>query len=365
MIRRDNLLIPKLMKKLILSLASGIALLAAPSVAPAAPLQRSQISADAKWLVHLDLESLRGSTFGSTLIKVALAEIGDDMKGQMPIDIQAVVQQTGSVTVYGKDFQPGKHGPDMKGVLIWQGSKDIESVVSGLLIQQAEAAKAGQGGIKALTEGLNPTYEVTPNLFVAVRPGQGILVSPKSEEIDEACRVIEGKAPSLGEKTAFSDYPTLPGGFFFLALAEGFARDLGLPPQAQVLKLAEGGRIGLGESSDKLQLSVSLKAQTTENAVQIQQVVQGLVALASLADVDEPELVKAKEWLRGAQVKAVDKVVSLDIAVPVDAALKQIGSATGKEFNIEPAKKESAALPAAAPSSSETAAAPATSAAAR
>jgi hypothetical protein len=241
----------------------------------------------------------------------------------------------------------------MKGVLIWQGSKDIESVVSGLLIQQAEAAKAGQGGIKALTEGPNPTYAVSSNLFVSVRPGRGILVSPKAEEIDEACRVMDGQAASLGDKTAFTEYPTVPGGFFFLALAEGFASDLGLPPQAQVLKLAEGGRIGLGEAADKLQLSVSLKAQTTENAVQIQQVVQGLVALASLADVDEPELVKVKEWLRGAQVKAADKIVSLDIAVPVDAALKQIGSATGKELNVEPAKKETAALPAPAPATPE------------
>lgn len=350
------------MKKLLLSLASGFSLLCAPSLAPAAPLQRSQISADAKWLVHLDVESLRGSTFGSTLIKFAMAEMGDDVKGQLPIDVQAVLQQTGSVTVYGKDFQPGKHGTDMKGVLIWQGSKDIESIVSGLLIQQAEAAKAGQGKVKALTEGPNPTYEVMPNLFVSVRPGQAIVVSPKAEEIDEACRVLEGKGSSLGEQSAFSDYPTLPGGFFFVAVAEGFARDLGLPPQAQVLKLAEGGRIGLGESADKLQLSVSLKAQTTENAVQIQQVVQGLVALASLADVDEPELVKAKEWLRGAKVNAADKVVSLDIAVPVEATLKEIGTATGKDLNVEPAKKEAAALPSPAPATPEPAAAAAAAA---
>ncbi|MES2709699.1 MAG: hypothetical protein V4726_24080 [Verrucomicrobiota bacterium] len=336
------------MKKLLLSLSlvSGITLFSGSLMA--APLQRTQVSADAKWLVHLDMDALRKSTFGSTILQFALTQAGDTLKREMKIDLPALVAQTGSITVYGNDFKPGLNGPNGRGVLIFQGSKAVEQVVSGILIQQAEAAKAGQGSVKALSEGLDPVYSVMPNLFVAVRPGQGILVSPKPDQIEEACRIIEGKAPSLEGTTTFSEYATLPGGFFFLALAEGFARDAGLPPQAQVLKLAEGGRIALGESTDKLQLSVSLKAQTTEGAVQIQQVVQGLIALASLADVDEPELIEVKKWVGGAKVDAKEKLVSLNLAVPVAAALKQLSAAADVEINI-PSGKETSPAPATPP----------------
>lgn len=315
------------MKKRILSLVSGLSLLGTPLMA--GPLQRTQVSADAKWLLHLDAEALQKSKFGSSILQFALAQAGDSLKNEMKIDLPGLIGKTRSITLYGNDFKPGLNGPNGRGVLIWQGAPEVEQAVTGILVQQAEATKAGQGSVKALSEGLNPTYSVMPNLFVAVRPGQGILVGPKPDQIEDAVRVLDGKTPSLGANATFSEYAALPGGFFFLALAEGFARDAGLPPQAQVLKLAEGGRIALGESSGNLQLAVNLKAQTDEGAVQIQQVAQGLIALASLADVDEPDLVKIKEWVRGAKVESKEKIVSLDIAVPVDAALKQLSAATG------------------------------------
>lgn len=191
-------------------------------------------------------------------------------------------------------------------------------------MQQAEAGKSGQGGIKAVREGADPGYAVGSNVFVAVRPGRGILVSPKLEEIDDASRVMDGKAPSLEGKAVFSEYPVLPGGFFFVALAEAFAQNAGLPAQAEVLKLAEGGRVALGEEADKLQLSLNLKAQTAEGATQIQQVLQGLLALASLAHVEEPEMIQMQEWTRGTLVAVKEKMVSLDLNVPVDAVLKQL-----------------------------------------
>lgn len=307
------------MKRLLLPLFTGFSLFSTSLTA--APLQRSLVAADAKWVLHVDMESLQKSKLGASLLKVAMDEVGADLKEGMHIDVPAIVAQTGSITAYGADFKPGPAG---RGVLIWQGSKEVEQVVTGLLVQQAEAGKSGQGGIKAVREGADPVYAVGSNVFVAVRPGRGILVSPKLEEIDDASRVMDGKTPSLVEKAVFSEYAVLPGGFFFLALAEGFAQNAGLPAQAEVLKLAEGGRVALGEEADKLQLSLNLKAQTAEGATQIQQVLQGLVALASLAHVEEPELIQMKEWIRGTLVAVKEKMVTLDLNVPVDAVLKQL-----------------------------------------
>jgi hypothetical protein len=307
------------MKRILLPLFTGFSLFSTSLTA--APLQRSLVAADAKWVLHLDMASLQKSQLGASLLKIAMDEVGEDLKEVMKIDVPAIVGQTGSITAYGPDFKPG---PDGRGVLIWQGSKEVEQLVTGLLVQQAEAGKSGQGGIKALREGADPVYAVSSNVFVAVRPGRGILVSPKLEEIDDASRVMDGKAPSLVEKAVFSEYPVLPGGFFFLALAEAFAQNAGLPAQAEVLKLAQGGRVALGEEADKLQLSLNLKAQTAEGATQIQQVLQGLVALASFAHAEEPEMIQMKEWIRGTLVAVKEKMVSLDLNVTVDAVLKQL-----------------------------------------
>ena len=156
------------------------------------------------------MASLQKSQLGASLLKIAMDEVGEDLKEDMQIDVPAIVAQIGSITAYGADFKPG---PDGRGVLIWQGSKEVEQVVRGLLVQQAEAGKSGQGGIKAVREGADPGYAVGSNVFVAVRPGRGILVSPKLEQIDDASRVMDGKALSFVEKAVFSEYPVLPGGF--------------------------------------------------------------------------------------------------------------------------------------------------------
>ncbi len=109
-----------------------------------------------------------------------------------------------------------------------------------------------------------------------------------------------------------------------MALAEAFAQNAALPAQAEVLKLAEGGRVALGEEADKLQLSLNLKAQTAEGTTQIQQVLQGLLALVSLAHVEEPEMIQMQEWTCGTLVAVKEKMVSLDLNVSLDAVLKQL-----------------------------------------
>lgn len=309
------------MKKTLFSLVSGFALLGSAWQLSAAPLERPLVPADVKWLLHLDVDALRQSRLGSTLIETIKAEAAEGLKRGMNLDVAAVIEQTGSLTACGSHFEKG---PDAGGVLMWRGGQEIERIVTALLIQQAEASKAGEGKVKAVTEGPEPVYSVDGRLFVIVRSGRAILASQRLGDLETALQVLDGKAPSLADRETFSEYKPLPGGFFLLALAENFAKNSGLPAQAQVLKLAEGGRVALGEEEQKLTLSVNLKTGKPEDATQIQQVFQGLVALASLAQVKDPELAKAKEWIHGTAVTVEENVVGVDLSVPVEAVLRQL-----------------------------------------
>jgi len=303
-------------RTLSLSLAAVLALGATPL--QSAPLDRSQVAADAKWLLHLDFEALLKSQLGARLEKIIMAEAGADLKEDANLDLSAILKSTRSVMAYGTDYKSGKDG---KGVLIWQGSKEIEQIASAFLVQQAEATKAGQGNVKLARDGALPVYAFGEDMHVVVRPGGGLILGRALDQIDDATKVLESKAPSLKDKATFSEYSPLPGGFFFLALADGFNQVADVPPQASVLKLTEGGRIALGEAGGKLRLELTLKAQSAEVTQQIQQVVQGLLAVATLAQSEEPEI---QELIRGTKVRVEDRRVTLDLAVPIEAALKQL-----------------------------------------
>ncbi len=301
---------------LFLSLAAGLIL--STTGLNAAPLDRAQVAADAKWLLHLDVEALLKSQLGNSLMKSVIAEAGEDLKEDAGLDLSKILQSTASIMAYGTDFNSGKDG---KGVLVWQGSKEIEQIASGFLVQQAEAAKAGGGNVKLVRPGDQPVYAFGEDMHVMVRPGGGLILGRAVDQIDAATQVMESKAPSLKGQTTFSEYAALPGGFFFLALADGFNQAANVPPQASVLKLAEGGRLALGEAEGKLRLQLTLKAQTAEVTQQIQQVVQGLLAIVTMSQSEAPEL---QEVIRATRINTDDKRVTLELAIPIEAALKQI-----------------------------------------
>ena len=109
--------------------------------------------------------------------------------------------------------------------------------------------------------------------------------------------------------------------FFFLGVAEGFSADTVLPPQAKLLQLADGGRVVLGENADQLFLDLALKAKTSEVVTQMQQVIQGLIAMASLGKPDDKDIM---QLVQSTKVSATDKVVSVNVEYPVEKALQRI-----------------------------------------
>lgn len=315
-------------RTLILSLAAGLTVTAASL--HAGPLDRTQVAADAKWLLHVDIDALRKTQLGTSLMKTVVAEAGEDLKEDANIDLPALVKSTSSIMAYGTDYKSGKDG---KGILVWQGSKEIEQIASAFLVQQAEATKAGSGNVKLAREGAQPVYAFGDDMHIVVRPGGGLILGRSVEQIDLATKVLEGKAASLKDKPTFSEYATLPSGFFFMALAEGFNKDAEVPPQANVLKLADGGRLAVGESDGKLRVQLTLNAKDQDVTQQIQQVVQGLLAIATLSLGDEPDL---QQLIRDTKVSTNEKRVSLELAIPVATALKHINDEAEPAAKTEP-----------------------------
>ena len=82
-----------------------------------------------------------------------------------------------------------------------------------------------------------------------------------------------------------------------------------------------------GEKAENVFVTLSLDARTVEAATQIQQMVQGLIALGNLQGEQNADLQKLSQ---GARVDAKEKEVTLALQLPVQDVITKIGEATDK-----------------------------------
>jgi hypothetical protein len=295
---------------------SILALAAAAAVSAAAgPVQRSQVSADAKWLLHLDADAFKNTALGGQFITDVLgvksAKAKEDLKAGL--DFELDWRQIHSITAYGS--QHSKHG-DPKGILLIQTDMLVQPA-----LERAIAKNIPDFRVERFEFPLAPLYQLNGDPWVAFRPGGGVILPMARESVDNALAVYSGARANLTSTTTFEGYPTAPFSFFMLGVAEGLGQDVDLPPNAAVLKKAEGGRLVIGEKGDRVALSLDVKTGSPDVAQQIQQVVQGLLALGALSADQKPDLAAL---VQGASVTRSGATVSLAVELPVAKVLNKI-----------------------------------------
>lgn len=305
------------MKRLFAALAVGLTL-----GLQADPINPSQISADARWIVHLDLDAFRASKLGSFVFKQFVDPKLQEapQAGDLKVDYAALVRQIGAVTAYGTEFQK-KSG---QGVVVINAKTNTVTILEGLAA--AILLDKPDGPLKKTQEKPYPIYELKSDA-VAAALGQGVILFAKTKtQVEQAAETILSGKASLKTTNTFSALPEAPAGAFFTAVATAFGDVSGLPAQAKVLQTAEAGRLSLGEAGDKVFLGLNLRAKTAETSTQIRQVVEGLVALLSLSDSSDPDLATL---IKGIKVSSTDQLVTVRADFPLDEALKKAAEKTG------------------------------------
>jgi hypothetical protein len=148
--------------------------------------------------------------------------------------------------------------------------------------------------------------------------------------------VLSKTSANLASTKAFSEFPKAQKPFFFMGAVEALnlnnelaagSHDDSLNPKAKILKLADGGRVVLGEDSHELFLDVSLKAKSADLVTQMQQVIQGMIALASLSQSDNQDL---WQLTQSAKVSTAGNIVTLKLGYPADQAVQLLSSNLNK-----------------------------------
>ena len=303
------------------TLFSMVALAMSVAAVQAAKIDKANISNDAKFVVHLDLDAFRASKIGITLLE----KIRKDEGGEK---LNALAE------LIGFDPLSAIHGATMFG----NGEED-----NGILVVKHKADNTKLLAFMKLDEYYRKTEHGKHEIHGAGDRGDGkrgyVSFVNATTAVLAASRELAAKGIDLvnGKGAAVKQIPTS------LVSADKTAKNAFLVAYANVEDLKEhidnetvnqmAKRVAfvMGESDEKFILSISVDALDADAAENMENMVNGLIGFARLNQDENPEV---KDILKGLKVTRNEENVSVHFSVSVNKLFELIDPAL-KEIDID------------------------------
>lgn len=283
-------------------LLASLCLTVVPALA--APLQKSEISPGANWMLHADLDAFRNSTLG----KLVLAELkaqGVDAKLQDFATIFSFNPLTDirGVTLYGK-------GQDRNNaVAIFDGQFDPDKLLNVVRwnAQYQEIPYQGITLYRWQNEDKKKDTTTEQLMYGYIHKGQQVVISSGLDALKGAVDTLKGSGAG-GSMGLVSQIPQGDKGTFLQIAATGIGEMVGQNPQAAILKQADSLSLAAGETAEKVFIGVRLQGQSPEVAENMLKMAQGVLAMVQLAAQEQP---KPSELAKNVNVAREDKTVQV------------------------------------------------------
>ena len=303
------------------TLFSMVALAMSVAAVQAAKIDKANISNDAKFVVHLDLDAFRASKIGITLLE----KIRKDEGGEK---LNALAE------LIGFDPLSAIHGATMFG----NGEED-----NGILVVKHKADNTKLLAFMKLDEHYRKTEHGKHEIHGAGDRGDGkrgyVSFVNATTAVLAASRELAAEGIDLvnGKGAAVKQIPTS------LVSADKKAKNAFLVAYANVEDLKEhidnetvnqmAKRVAfvMGESDEKFILSISVDALDADAAENMENMVNGLIGFARLNQDENPEV---KDILKGLKVTRNEENVSVHFSVGVNKLFELIDPAL-KEIDID------------------------------
>ena len=303
------------------TLFSMVALAMSVAAVQAAKIDKANISNDAKFVVHLDLDAFRASKIGITLLE----KIRKDEGGEK---LNALAE------LIGFDPLSAIHGATMFG----NGEED-----NGILVVKHKADNTKLLAFMKLDEHYRKTEHGKHEIHGAGDRGDGkrgyVSFVNATTAVLAASRELAAEGIDLvnGKGAAVKQIPTS------LVSADKKAKNAFLVAYANVEDLKEhidnetvnqmAKRVAfvMGESDEKFILSISVDALDADAAENMENMVNGLIGFARLSQDENPEV---KDILKGLKVTRNEATVSIRFSIGVDKLFELIDPAL-KEIDID------------------------------
>jgi hypothetical protein len=291
--------------------ALGLAALLAVAASPAwaGSLRQEWVAADATWLAHLDVEALADSDLGRMVLEhpedldIDLGGL-DELRDELGIDVRTDLF---SLTAYGRS---GDLEDD--GVVIAVTNDRIDEAMERIHeIPDAVITPMERDGYEFdELAGEDPGDDV---LYVHVRRTRGdrriAVLSGEPDQLVAALRVIDGDAPARSTRDRRRSAPRR-GSIVFIAVHEVDAIPE-LDELSEIARLAEAVTIDIGEHDGHVFGAGSVRADDEEDAANVADVIQGMIALGRLIGSQDEELAPLKELAGALDVQSDGRTISL------------------------------------------------------
>ncbi len=287
-------------------------------VANAEPLNLKQVPAEAKWVVHVDVDAMRESqVVQNAYYKVA------DLCGEAEKLLDKVRD------FVAMDPRNDLHGITVGGTVI--GKPELALIVHANVDQKMLLEKVAKApDYKTETYGAYQVHTWTdakgkrhehPMAGTFYKPDV-IVLAPTVDILKAVVDTMDGKSPSLAGQNSPLSAP-LPAGTLVVARAVGLA-DAELPMKSPLVTQSDTFSLVIGESSGQSFAEAALVMKTAEDAQRVKAIVDGGRAMAQLQHGDDAEAMKLLDKVK---VTLADKTLKVEFRAPVDELWAQIEKA--------------------------------------
>jgi hypothetical protein len=291
------------------------ALLGLATVAQAASLDLRDVSADAKWLAHVNVDVMRDSVvvrnaYCAVLEKCPAAE-NHFVKARDEWGMDPRTDLHG-MTFYGS--QIGKH----EGILILKADVDQKKLEEKAeKAPEHKASKHGDVTLHSWIDRHDKRHE--HRVWGAFFKSDVLVFAASEDELKKALDVLAGKAPSLEGK----DSPLAgkaPEGATVVARLTGLA-EADLPVKSPLVKQTERICLAMGENQGESFFDGRMVAKTKEVAEQVKAVVEGGRAMALLQHGSDAA---ATKLISAMKVEVNDATVTVTFRAPAEEVWAQV-----------------------------------------
>ncbi len=258
----------------------------------AEPLQPKQISANAKWVVHIDVDALRTTVFAFKAADQVRQHFPD---AEWHLDrVRAEWMFDPCTDIHGLTFYGERLEKDTGVVLV---HVNIDHKVLLEKAKQAPDYRVSKYGAHELhtwthAKGSKHQRDVTGAFF-----GRDIVIfGGSTAEVMAALDVLDGTKPNLAG-TQSPLVASVPQGATFVARVVGLA-DAKLPCKSPVVKQIDAFSLALGEAQGESFFAVELKVKKPELAEQMRIAAEGFRALAMIGATDDQQALQMLQALK-------------------------------------------------------------------
>lgn len=268
------------------------------------PLLKSQVSADANWVVHADYDLLNKTIIGQ-LIRAELASLGLEEKLQ---DFKTIfsfhpLDDVRDVTLYGS-------GDDReKAVVLIEGDFDQDTLVA-LVRMNAEYEEIEYGDVVVhswVDENKKDPGKAGQRMYGCVPRDDLVVMGAGLEALKQAVDVLNGSAANAADGV-FDQAALETTGAFFQVAANAVGDVAEHQNNAALLKQTDKLGVVIGEVEGTFYVDLTLTANSQEIAQNLKKMVEGMIAFFTLVGGEQPVLAELAKKLT---LSTADNIVAI------------------------------------------------------